>query len=59
MTGRERFLLAINNKKPDRLPCQVHNWMPYYLNRYLNGYINKEITKNILKKDLNYQKKSH
>ena len=37
MTGRERFLLAINNKKPDRLPCQVHNWMPYYLNRYLKG----------------------
>jgi len=37
MTGRERFLTAINNKKPDRLPCQVHGWMDYYLNTYLNG----------------------
>ena len=37
MTGRERFLTALNNQKPDRLPCQVHSWMGYYLNRYLNG----------------------
>lgn len=37
MTGRERFLTALENKKPDRLPCQVHNWMPYYLDTYLNG----------------------
>ena len=37
MTGRERFLTAIANKKPDRLPVQVHSWMEYYLNRYLNG----------------------
>ena len=27
MTGRERFLTAIANKKPDRLPVQVHSWM--------------------------------
>ncbi len=37
MTGRERFLCALNNEKPDHLPCQVHAWMPYYLNHYLNG----------------------
>ena len=37
MTGRERFLTAINNGRPDRLPCQVHSWMPYYLKTYLNG----------------------
>lgn len=37
MTGRERFLTAIANGKPDRLPCQVHNWMQYYLDTYLNG----------------------
>jgi len=37
MTGRERFLTAISNKKPDRLPCQVHSWMEYYLNTYLGG----------------------
>lgn len=37
MTGRERFLAAIANQKPDRLPCQVHCWMQYYLNTYLHG----------------------
>lgn len=37
MNGRDRFLAAINNQKADRLPCQVHNWMSYYLNTYLNG----------------------
>lgn len=37
MTGRERLLTAINNKKPDRLPGQVHGWMPYYLETYLGG----------------------
>lgn len=37
MTGRERFLTVLDNKKPDRLPCQVHSWMEYYLKTYLNG----------------------
>jgi hypothetical protein len=37
MKGRERFMAALNNQKADRLPCQVHNWMSYYLNTYLNG----------------------
>lgn len=37
MTGRERFLTAINNKTPDRLPVQVHSWMAYYLKTYLNS----------------------
>ncbi len=37
MKGRERFLTAINNQKPDRMPCQVHSWMQYYLDNYLNG----------------------
>lgn len=35
MTPRERYLTALNNEKPDHLPCQVHNWMPYYLNNFL------------------------
>ena len=35
MTPRERMLTAINNGKPDRLPGQVHCWMPYYLHHYL------------------------
>lgn len=37
MDARERMLTAIHNEKPDHLPVQVHNWMPYYLNRYLDG----------------------
>ena len=37
MNGRDRFLAALNNQKADRLPCQVHNWMSYYLNTYLGG----------------------
>ena len=37
MKGRERFLAALNNQKADRLPCQVHNWMSYYLKTYLGG----------------------
>jgi len=37
MTSRERMLTALNNGRPDRLPCQVHGWMQYYLNHYLGG----------------------
>lgn len=37
MKGRERFLIALANEKPDHLPCQVHSWMGYYLKTYLNG----------------------
>jgi uroporphyrinogen decarboxylase len=37
MNSRERMLTVLNNGRPDRLPCQVHNWMEYYLNTYLNG----------------------
>jgi uroporphyrinogen decarboxylase len=37
MNGRERFLAALNRQKPDRLPCQVHCWMQYYLKTYLGG----------------------
>jgi uroporphyrinogen-III decarboxylase len=37
MTGRERMLTALANGRPDRLPCQVHGWMGYYLEHYLGG----------------------
>ncbi len=37
MTSRERMLTALNNGRPDRLPCQVHGWMDYYLKKYLGG----------------------
>jgi hypothetical protein len=31
------MLTALANGRPDRLPCQVHRWMPYYLKNYLGG----------------------
>ncbi len=37
MNSRERMLIALNNGRPDRLPCQVHSWMGYYLKTYLGG----------------------
>ena len=37
MTSRERMLTALDNGRPDRLPCQVHGWMQYYLDSYLDG----------------------
>jgi uroporphyrinogen decarboxylase len=37
LTSRERLLTAIHNETPDRLPCQVHSWMSYYLQTYLGG----------------------
>jgi uroporphyrinogen decarboxylase len=37
MTSRERMLTALSNRRPDRLPCQVHGWMTYYLSHYLGG----------------------
>lgn len=37
MTGRERLLTALSNQKPDHLPCQVHDWMQYFLDTYLDG----------------------
>ncbi|MBI5093267.1 MAG: hypothetical protein HZB26_12610 [Candidatus Hydrogenedentes bacterium] len=37
MTSRERMMIALGNGRPDRLPCQVHGWMDYYLKHYLGG----------------------
>lgn len=31
------MLTALSNGRPDRLPCQVHGWMKYYLDAYLGG----------------------
>lgn len=31
------MLTALANGRPDRLPCQVHGWMDYYLDHYLGG----------------------
>ena len=37
MTSRERMLTALDNGRGDRLPCQVHGWMGYYLAHTLDG----------------------
>ena len=37
MNSRERMLTALSNGRPDRLPCQVHGWMGYYLKNALGG----------------------
>jgi len=38
MTSRERMLTALDNKRPDRLPCQVHGWMHYYLQNFAHTF---------------------
>jgi hypothetical protein len=37
VTSRERMIIALENGRPDRLPCQVHGWMDYYLKAILGG----------------------
>ena len=42
MNSRERLLTALNNGKPDRLPCQVHSWMGYYLETTCREWISTQ-----------------
>lgn len=37
MKSKERMLLALEGKKPDRLPISVHQWQKYHLDQYLDG----------------------
>ncbi len=37
MTSKERMLIALEKKKPDRLPVTVHQWQKYHLDTYLGG----------------------
>lgn len=37
MTPKERFLTALDKKKPDRLPVTTHHVMPSFLKNYLGG----------------------
>lgn len=37
MTSKERLLRALRREKPDRLPCTVHQWQGYHLDKYLGG----------------------
>jgi uroporphyrinogen decarboxylase len=37
MTSKERMLIALERKKPDRLPVTVHQWQKYHLDTYLGG----------------------
>ncbi|MBP1690758.1 MAG: methylcobalamin:coenzyme methyltransferase [Bacteroidetes bacterium] len=40
MTSKQRFLEALNRRKPDRLPVTTHHVMPYFLNTHLDGISN-------------------
>jgi len=37
MNSKQRFLTALDRKRPDRLPVTTHHLMPSFLNKYLNG----------------------
>lgn len=37
LSGRERFLTALANQRPDRLPCQVYRYSALYLKTALPG----------------------
>ena len=37
MTSKERMLVALDGGVPDRLPCTVHQWQQYHLDKYLGG----------------------
>ncbi len=37
MTSKERMLAALNRQVPDRMPCTVHQWQQYHLDKYLDG----------------------
>lgn len=37
MTSKERLLAALSREVPDRLPCTVHQWQKYHLDKYLGG----------------------
>jgi len=40
MTTKQRFLAALERRKPDRLPVTTHHVMPSYLSRFLPGMDN-------------------
>lgn len=37
MTSKQRFLTALQKRKPDRLPVTTHHLMPYFLSRHMKG----------------------
>jgi len=37
MTSKDRMMLALSGKKPDRLPVTIHQWQDYHLKHYMNG----------------------
>ena len=37
MTGKERMLTALDREVPDRMPCTIHQWQKYHLDKYLGG----------------------
>ena len=37
MNSKERMMLALHNKKPDRVPVTIHQWQQYHLDTYMGG----------------------
>ncbi len=37
MNSKERQILALDGKKPDRLPVTIHDWQEYHLKNYMNN----------------------
>ena len=42
MTSKQRFIAALDRKKPDRLPVTTHHVMPSFLKKYMNSISNDE-----------------
>jgi len=45
MSSKERFVKALKNEVPDRLPITTHHIMPYFLEKYMHGITNDEFFK--------------
>ena len=37
MTSKERLLIALDRRRPDRLPVACHQWQGYHLQTYMGG----------------------
>lgn len=42
MTSKERFISALERRKPDRLPATVHHVQKYFLDKYMDGISNDD-----------------
>lgn len=42
MTSKQRFIAALERRKPDRLPVTTHHVMKYFLDKYIGGISNDQ-----------------